>query len=334
MFRKLIYLSLFLCILNFKAGSQEPWYYGQFKNIFDDREYNSGLAYNQVILGARADGGVGFTIDSISEVRGGLNYMFEYGSDPKALTPVPDLYYKLKTEHFKMQFGSFPRSELLNYPLALLTDTLLYYRPNIQGGFMELNGNWGNQNAWCDWTSRQTMTDDECFLAGGSGHFKYDIFYIEDYFYMYHHANTKPGITVYHNVRDNGGGAFYAGADLGKKTILEKLAFDIGFVGAYDRTRPNPYNHYDGLQIRMFSFYKIFGIDATYYKGDKLPLIYGEPFYNNCGNYARIDAYLKFFKIKQVDLKAGWSFHILNGNYLDNSIQLMLTANLSNRKTK
>jgi len=228
-----------------------------------------------------------------------------------------------------MFIGSFPRHDLPNYPLVLLTDTLQYYRPNIQGGFIEVMGDWGNQNAWCDWTSRQTKTANETFLAGTSGHLKTGIFYIEDYLYMYHHAGTELKLAT-DPVRDNGGGAIYFGIDLFGKTMLDKLSFDIGGVGNYDRYRPIPYSHYKGIQARLFTFYKWAGIDATYYKGDKIHLAYGESFYS-CGNYGRIDTYLKLLKSKYMSSKIAWSFHIVNGTTLDNSFQVFFTINFLNR---
>jgi len=328
MFRRIILLSLIILIVPSKIKAQNQWFYANFNNICDDREYLTKYAMNQVILGARLDAGSGFKIDSIYQVFAGMNYMFEYGSNPFALRPVPDLYFKSEVPHFRMFFGSFPRYKLLNYPLLLLTDSIQYYRPNIQGGLMEYSGEWGYQNAWCDWTSRQTYTDHETFLAGASGHFQNNLFYIENYFCMFHLAGTKTKAT---SVRDNGGGAVYFGVDFAGKTFLDKCNFDIGGIGNYDRIRPLRYNHYWGIQGRASFFYKYFGIDATYYKGHKLALIWGEPFYT-CGNYGRLDAYVKLWKTKHIDSKIGWSFHFVNGQNIDNSFQVLFRVDFLNKK--
>ena len=153
--------TLLILFLFFANGiAQEHWFYGNWNNIFDDREYTStiGLPYNKVILGERVDGGIGFKIDTLHQIFAGINYMFEYGSNPFVLQPVPDLYYKFQKSHFLAFFGSFPRYKLLNFPLALLCDSISYYRPNIQGGLLETHGDWGYENAFCDWTGRQTAT--------------------------------------------------------------------------------------------------------------------------------------------------------------------------------
>jgi hypothetical protein len=318
--RKSLLLQSILLLFVVKGLAQGPWVYGSFDNIFDDREYFSGQANSQTILGARFDAGIAFKVDSVHQIAAGMNYMFEYGSDPFALKPVPDLYYKYSIDHFRAFFGSFPRYKLLNFPLALLTDSILYYRPNIQGGLMEASGDWGYQNAFCDWTGRQTTTVHEAFMAGISGHIKYSIIYFEDYFYMYHFAGLIDNPTW---VQDNGGGAFYVGIDLARKTILDKCNFDIGGVTSYFRVRPADYNHIWGMQGRASLFYKFFGIDATYYKGGKLFLVWGDLFYRT-GNYGRLDTYLKLIKTKHVDTKIDWSFHFVKGYAVDNSYQVMI----------
>ena len=321
----------------------QQWWYGSFSNICDNREYFSNYAHSQTILGARLNLGSGFEVDSLHQVFAGLNYMIEYGHKPfsnpipdnaannRSWNPVVDLYYKYEKENFRVQLGSFPRYKNLNYPLALITDTFQYYRPNIQGGFMELAGTWGNQNVWCDWISRQTYIAREQFMAGTSGHIQFKNLYIEDYLYMFHNASSMAKDTSSH-LQDNGGFAFYAGYDLNNKTPLDILKIDIGYVGAYNRFRPDPYGFFSGIQVRAFIFYKFAGIDGTYYKGEKLPLVNGDPFYSNTGNYARFDAYIHPFKSKHIDSKIGWSFHILDGGKkLDNSLQVLLRVNFLNR---
>jgi hypothetical protein len=328
--RKFAFLLLILSISSFKAFSQKVWGYGNFVNICDDREYYYKNVTNVVILGACVDGGIGFQADSANQIYLGANYMFDYGSNPTAQQPIPDLYYKYEISKFRMFFGSFPRINLLNYPRILHNDTLNYYRPNIQGALMELSGDWGSQNVWCDWTGHQTETVHESFMAGTSGSFKLGIFYVENFLYMLHFAGTKLEAT---HVNDNGGGAVYVGVDFSKKTIFETLKFDIGGVGNYNRVRPILYNHYYGIQERFSLFYKIFGLDATYYKGDKIDLKMGDGFYRS-GNYGRLDTYLKVFKNKIVDSKIGWSFHFVDGGYNDNSFQVIFRVNFYNGKEK
>jgi hypothetical protein len=344
MFKKQFLIFALLSISLSKIYAQQ-WWYGTFTNICDNREFFSNYSTSQTILGARINAGSGFEVDTVHQIFVGLNYMIEYGHKPfsnpipdnvtaspnTAWNPVVDLYYKYEINNYRMFFGSFPRLKILNYPLILLTDTLEYYKPNIQGAFMEISGSWGKQNVWCDWVSRQTLVAREQFIAGTSGHFELNNVYLENYMYMYHNARSMTIDTTH--LQDNGCGAVYLGIDLNKKTPLNTLKFDAGFVGAYDRRRPDPYGFFGGFQIRSFMNYKFAGIDATYYKGKKLPLVYGDPFYRNTGNYARIDAYIQPLRSKRIESKIGWSFHILDGGkFFDNSFQVMFRVNFLDRK--
>ena len=56
--------------------------------------------------------------------------MYEFGGELLGVTPQIDLYYSYNTEKLQMYFGSFPRRDLMNYPLFLLTDSLDYYGRN------------------------------------------------------------------------------------------------------------------------------------------------------------------------------------------------------------
>ena len=185
---------------------------------------------------------------------------------------------------------------------------------------MEASGEWGYQNAFCDWTGRQTTTVHEAFMAGSSGHLKYDIFYLENYFYMYHFAGLLNNFTP---VADNGGAAVYFGIDLAGKTFLDKCSIDIGGLGSYYRVRPAIYDLKAGIQERASFFYKYFGVDLFYYHGGKLFLTWGDPFYRS-GKYLRADTYLKLVKTKHVDTKLGWSFHNVFDKIHDNTVFIFI----------
>jgi len=91
--KRLYTFLIFIVLLVSFVKAQDQWWYGRFENICDDREYFSNWAWAQTILGARLDAGSGFEVDSVHQIYTGINYMFAYGSDPRSLTPIPDLYY-------------------------------------------------------------------------------------------------------------------------------------------------------------------------------------------------------------------------------------------------
>ena len=116
-------------------GQNLEWQAG-FDGFLDNREYQSSIQYPQTIFGARTWLELGGNINRVHHLRAGLNYMYEFGSAVDAIKPLPVLYYQLDWKPFNFYIGAFPRRNLLDYPLALLTDTLNYYRPDIEGMYL------------------------------------------------------------------------------------------------------------------------------------------------------------------------------------------------------
>jgi hypothetical protein len=149
-------LVILFILFSFLAKAQDFEYQILFEGIGDNREYFSEKAMPQTILGSRGAFEVGLKIDN-HRIRTGLSQLLEFGSDIDYHKPKLTLYYQLKEDKKEFLFGGFPRRGIIDFPLAMLTDTLLYYRPNIEGMFGEVHWNWGKQNGFVDWVSRQPM---------------------------------------------------------------------------------------------------------------------------------------------------------------------------------
>ncbi|MBN2519055.1 MAG: hypothetical protein JXB17_01000 [Bacteroidales bacterium] len=318
-----IFLLLIINSLYISCFSQKPEFHGTLDNIADNREYFSQYAIPQTILGARVDlNAEFFNEDSVNSAVLGFNYMYECGHNVFAYKPVLDIYYHYHKNNVDYYMGSFPRKNLLFYPLILLTDSLQYYRPNIEGGLGQITGKLGYINVWIDWTSRQTNEVRETFLAGISGKFKPGLVYIEEYLYMYHRAgvhNPPPG----DHIRDNGGGATFIGVDLSEKQVLNKLLIDIGLAYSYDRYRPNPYGYARGGMMRFETLYKRFGINGLYYSGDKQHLAYGDMFYSG-GKYGRLDIIIIPFSSNRISSRAVLGIHFA-ADEINTSQQVLIT---------
>jgi hypothetical protein len=130
-------------------------YFVEFSHFLDNREYSGNgdkYAVSQTMLGARLNAMLGAKIDSTQGIMAGANYLLEYGDKIDGNTPTVNLFYHYQKNGLTGFLGSFPRRGLFSYPLALLSDTLDNYRPNIQGAYLETSGKWGYDNFWCDWT--------------------------------------------------------------------------------------------------------------------------------------------------------------------------------------
>ena len=176
---------------------------------------------SQTILGSRGAFEIGLKTDN-HRIRAGLSQLFEFGSDIDYHKPKLTLYYQYSDMQKDFLFGAFPRRGRIDFPLAMLTDTLLYYRPNIEGMFGEVRWDWGHENAFVDWVSRQTDVKRENFMVGFSGEVAYKNLFFQNYLLMFHDAG--PGIDIPgDHVKDYLGYAFQAGIRTSENAVLKGM---------------------------------------------------------------------------------------------------------------
>jgi len=326
--KSLFFLLITLSLSTTTIVGQRLNYAVEFNQFLDNREYSCDYyEIPQTMLGARLNAMLGAKIDSMQGFMAGANYLYEYGDRINGNTPTVNLFYYYQKPELTVIFGSFPRRGLLNYPVALLSDTLDNYRPNIQGAYIEKRGKWGCENVWCDWIGRQRADVKESFLAGLSGKLNItSAISLDHYFYMFHKA-LYSGNLPNDFIRDNGAFSILASVDLTKPTHLDLLSVHIGTIGCYDRQRPDPTLHfYMGLFTQVHAYYKNFGIDASYYKGGRLRIANGDGLYRS-GNYGRIDLAYIPIENKYVTSRVALCFHDVEGQW-QNSQMLSLIFKL------
>ncbi len=318
--KKLIFVLITFVAL--AGNSQNFEYQVLFEGIGDNREYFNDSGYPQTILGARGAFETGVKFDN-HRLRGGLSFLQEFGSDIDSQKPKLTLYYQFKNENNEFVFGAFPRRDKINFPLAMLTDTLLYYRPNIEGMFGEVKWDWGKQNAFVDWISRQTETNREIFTAGTSGEIFFNNLFIENYILMSHvsHAMIRiPG----EEVEDYLGFALQGGIKTSEKSKF-KGYLKAGILEYSYRDRAVP-----GGFINEFSFfaeakgrYGNFGFKSVLNSGAGHKFAYGDLFYRS-ENYLRTDVIWYFINHEKVKGSFNLSFHLIDWNDLDQQQQLSI----------
>lgn len=319
------YISIFI-LFSLSCKAQKPDFYLNFDQILDNREYFTDYAKHQTIFGARINPGVSFLFDSTHQVRAGINYMYEFGGKLLGVIPQIDLYYSYESEKLHAYFGSFPRRDVMEYPLFVLTDSLEYFRPNMEGTSLRYNWAWGTVHGWVDWTGRATENTRESILAGIDATFRAGMFYISPRTTRYHLARTE-AMNDSNRLRDDGSVLVLAGIDLSSRVPIDRFNFSSGIASTYVRARPAGYLWFNGWLSRLDMKYKIFGIKGAYYRGGASPLLYGDRLYSS-GNYGRIDLFVDPFKNPRISSKIGWNFHILPGDGLYFSQQILIHISL------
>jgi len=248
--------------------------------------------------------------------------MYEFGGDLTGVVPQIDLYYSFTSKHLKMLFVSFPRRDLTDYPLFMLTDSLNYYRPNIEGSFIQYSWEWGTIHGWVDWTGRATEEIRESIFVGLDATLTAGRFYFKPTTTRYHMAHTLAVDDATH-IRDDGAIALIAGVDISDLVPLDFFSLSSGSMSTYMQARPADYVWAHGWLSELNVKHAIAGFKGTYYKGGPSPLIYGDHLYRS-GHYGRIDIYVEPFSNPRIAARFGCGVHLMIGDRVFHSQQVLI----------
>jgi hypothetical protein len=321
-----VIISVMLLFSVLISQAQKPILRFTMMGIGDNREFDNGLSKSQTILGTLTAFEIGTTIGGNS-LFAGISELYEFGSRINFHRPRPIIYYKYEDQKKLFLFGSFPRLGEIDFPLAMLADTLLYFRPQIEGLLGKLTGTWGHQLAFVDWTGRQTESVRESFMAGTSGEIKMNKWFFQNYILLNHLAHSAEKVEDQH-IRDYFGYALIPGIRLGNDNQFN-CQLKGGLLTSIFRERSVT----DGFLVRnSFLFegtcrYRNFTLLNTLHSGQKLQFALGDPLYRSA-NYLRTDFIWNFINFKNVKARFNWSLHCIDWKDLDHSQQLSLIYRL------
>jgi len=296
-----------------------------FYGFADNREYFNTVHPPQTIFGARLSPEAGFAFDTTHRVRTGMHLTKEFGSLEDSYLTNLILYYHYQTASTELLMGLFPRQGRTdNFPLFLLNDTLRYFRPNMEGVYLSKRFRNGFQSAWIDWTSRQTNTERETFLAGFHGRINSGRFFFENYFTLYHFAAPIIPIPDDH-LRDNAALMLRLGVDATRKSGPDSLTFHASWLASFDRLR----SVYDwrtpsGIQLGFYVAEKNLFLNTVFYTGQSQSVAFGDSFYK-AKTYARADMGWNLIHHQSVQVRFIFSLH-----YVEKSLdtQQLLTVSV------
>jgi len=338
-------LIVFLSCCNiYLSYSQQFIWSGEVRSFFDNVEFgHSKLQIPQTMAGVHLSPEIGFKWDEKHIIKAGFDVMHEFGSDKTIDYHDPLIYYELDNKPWRFFMGAFPRNRVLNrYPRMFFSDSIVNYRPVLNGLFWELYSDKNYANVWLDWTSRQTHTRHEAFFMGWSGKYNFDIFYFQHFGYMYHFAGMiDPEIDE--GLHDNGLLLTSAGVDFASKAGFDLLETNVGWSLGLERDRSiHTWHRLQGLLVETKIEYKGLGVFNAFHKSDGQQFFYtdhtnelywGAPVYR-ASQYDRADFYINFIKTNVVSVKMTYSLHFTENTMYH---EQMLTAvfDIDNyRKTK
>ncbi|MDB5006834.1 MAG: hypothetical protein JWQ84_189 [Mucilaginibacter sp.] len=302
--------------------------------FLDNREYKDFIPRSRTYSGTRTALDFGINIDSLNHFVVGVNAMHEFGAIPFYIKVDPIAYYKFESKTWLFDAGEFPRAGLIdNFPRALLNDTLMYYRPNVQGLLARYHTDHFMQTGFIDWLSRQTQTQREQFIFGEEGKYRPSLsgpFYISHFAFLMHDAGAEVLLPGDH-INDNGGAEIKLGLDFThKQHLLDSLSFEAGGLVSFQRERGiNGFKTPIGFVADAFGSYGRFSVFNELYAGQGSYIGYGDAFYER-KFYDRLDLIFNTFAAKGLKGQFVLSIHKTPG-YTSNQEAFRVTYDLGRR---
>ena len=299
---KKIYIIFFLAITTTAAFSQTVDVNFTGLGFLDNREYKDFIPRSRTYSGTRTSLDFGINIDTLNHFVVGVNTMHEFGAIPFFIKVDPIAYYKFESKTWQFDAGEFPRAGLVdNFPRALLNDTLMYYRPNIQGLLAKYHTDHFMQIGFIDWLSRQTQTQREQFIFGEEEKYRPSLsgpFYISHFAFMMHDAGAEILLPGDH-INDNGGAEIKLGLDFThKQHLLDSLSIEAGGLISFQRARGiDGFQTPKGFVANVFASYGRFALYNEFYAGQGSYIEYGDSFYER-KFYDRLDLIFNTFAAK------------------------------------
>ncbi|MDR1556073.1 MAG: hypothetical protein LBS88_03440 [Tannerellaceae bacterium] len=312
-------------------------------SFFDNMEFGgSAIRIPQTMSGVHLAPEIGLVWEDKHRIFAGTDLMYEYGSSKVIAYYAPLIYYEYAGELFRFYAGAIPRSIIPDrYPRMFFRDSIMNYRPVINGIFWEYGFGNNYANVWLDWTGRQTDTRREAFFMGWSGKYNYRRFYAQHSAYMFHFAKTR-NPAADESIHDMGLLLTSLGVDYSGEAGFEKLEANLGWSMGLDRNRGvGVWNKPQGLLSEIKVEYKGTGLFNTYYRGDAQQIYYndfgsklywGDPAYRSKA-YDRLDLYICFINTGVVKLKFIYSMHFME-KQLYHGQAFYATFDLSNLKDR
>lgn len=325
--KRLLLLSVLLFGMHLANGQELEWNVN-LHGFIDNQEFSKANFPSPTILGTRFSPEVGLRIDSTHRIRIGFNSLNEFGDKHNFVRKIdPVIYYNYQKKGVDFYLGSFPRYHTLKtYPKALLREDLEYYRPNLEGFLFNYRTKSFQQQAWVDWTSKQSEIDKEGFIIGVAGTVASTNVSFSHFFTLWHNALTSLENSNEH-IRDNAAFAAKLAMNLSENTFLDSLDVHIGGLLSLDRLR----TVYDwrapkGVLLGAHLGYRSFFIQDEWYIGEAQNIGYGDAFYQ-FKRYNRLDLGWKALKNKHLEASLLVSLHFVPGA-MSNQQKISLRYNI------
>jgi len=343
-------LILFICCsLAFSLSAQNFMYSLKLDYFFDNREYDTPYSDPQTLFGIRVSPAIGWKYvepeGATHKIIGGVHYLQPIGSQINNAKFDPFVYYQYIHKGFNLHLGIVPYREMIQkLPLFVMSDSLSYLYPNIQGALFQYQKGKSYVELLCDWRGAQSTTTREAFRIMMQGKYFWEHLSFGGITFLNHLANKAPSEPKL-GVCDD----YFVSPSLGlhwsKIKALDSLSFGVSYLFASTKERitdTKKVGH--GIEWDCFVKWKFLAIQNSFYLGNNLLPFYhkyhsglhlGDPFYQ-ATRYNRTSLILYLIQKQFIHCQFSWNLHVTKGNPLGHQQLLTVYFNLDqlNIKTK
>ena len=319
---KIYSLLLFVVLLSpLSMSAQKLDWNLDVNGFFDNSEGDHHFRATKTMDGIRLSPEVGLTWDDgKNAIYGGYTGLAEWGTKKAFSDGDAIVYYKYDWKPLRFILGSFSRDNLLGeYPSYLISDSIRYYRPNIQGFTFQYQTDKGYAEMFLDWTSQQSTTQREQFMVGLSTAFRFNHFKLGLEGYYYHYALVANSDSTQH-IHDFLVAHPYMGVTYKKVLFLDSLNVNVGALMSFDRDRNVIGKWYSpvGLLGEVTANWKRISLKETVYAGGSQQHYRGEGY----GKYYWGDTYTQANFYSRTDI----SYQIIKSRFVDSYVNLTFNA--------
>ena len=329
------------------AGHKIGFDYGvELYSLFDNTEY-AGCKYqdDQTMPGTVLTPELGMNIDGKHHLRAGASVIANWGDNDKIVRVSPVAYYEYNSAPIQFFMGAFPRrGSQTTLPRVMMQDSVLFYRPVVNGFLFKAGGERTFFDMWLDWTGLQSQTRRETFFVGWDGKYSHKILRLSHNGYMFHYAKMKDapdGQYIHDNIMlvTKAGVDF---ADLSGLSHLNEFSLMAGWVfGLEDNRGETGWLPHNALLFDVCFDWRGLGVKNSFYYGkgqmnfyDKQSnnLYWGDPVYR-ANLYNRTDLFANVVNTSFVDVYIDLAFHTFEqGLYLEQCLTAKVDINNFGRK--
>lgn len=317
---------------------------------FDNYESHSAYRESGTVFGVRLTPTIGVAYrDSIvgsHRLMAGVSYIQPFGSSWRDAKVLPTVYYHFSKQGFSSYVGFVPYDALMDQlPDYLMSDSMRFMYPNIQGALFQYADRRGAIEAFIDWRGMMSDTVREAFRIIGTGRgFLYRDSHHEAYLggraMLNHlsHSEKVLGVCDDITLQPMVGYRFVSGE---KRVRAWDARAEVGYLFSWQRDRRADYSALShGLLAEAELRWWFLGLKETLYCGGNAMSLYpkygillnqGDPNYQS-SFLSKTELYATLAEWRFMTLYAGWALVYTPGNTL--SSQQLVTARFNLEKLK